>query len=44
MKSIIYSEVKSYNEIPDKYKTVDKEKFKTGVNTYAKAKYRKEHS
>ena len=41
-KSMIYQAVKSYNELPDKYKMMDKEKFKTGVNTYAKAKYKKE--
>ena len=41
-KSMIYTAVKSYNEIPEKYKTMEKEKFRTGVSTYAKAKYRKE--
>ena len=41
-KSMIHQAVKYYNELPDKYKTMDKEKFRTGVNTYAKAKYRKE--
>ena len=41
-KSMIYTAVKSYNEIPDKYKTMEKDKFRAGVSTYAKAKYKKE--
>ena len=37
-KSMMYQAVKDYNELPDKYRLMDKEKFKTGVNTYTKSK------
>lgn len=39
---MMYQAVKDYNELPNKYRLMEKEKFKTGVNTYTKAECKKE--
>ena len=41
-KSLIYQAVKTYNDLPEKVKTKEKEKFKSTVNRYYKSNYQKE--